>query len=149
VGGPQFLWWSEFHPAFPFSLAPPLQHYNTSKATIISLEPCALNADFQHFIPRFSKISLLYGYPWKKGLGWKEAQRQGDFTKTKISIYTYTSQNIYIGPCKCIWQIFTLASCKCKKCLHVSVNDLHLHWILHRPKVKVPMGRRGYIGTIW
>jgi hypothetical protein len=61
----------------------------TCKATIISLEPCALNADFQYFIPRFNKIFLLYGYPWKKGLGWKEAQRQGDFTST-FSIYTYT-----------------------------------------------------------
>ncbi len=140
--GPQFLWWSEFHPVFHFSSAPPLQqHYNTCKATIISLEPCALNADFQRFIPSFSKISLLYGYPWKKGLGWKESQRQGDITNN-FSIYTCTSQNIYRGPCKCIWQIFTLASCKCKKCVH-------LHWILHRPKVKVPMGRRGYIGTIW
>ncbi len=40
----------------------------TCKGTIISLEPCALNADFQHFIPRFNKISLLCGYPRKKGL---------------------------------------------------------------------------------
>jgi hypothetical protein len=35
----------------------------TCKATIINLEPCALNADFQHFIPRFNQIFLLYGYP--------------------------------------------------------------------------------------
>jgi hypothetical protein len=28
--------------------------------------------------------------------GWKEAQRQGDFTNN-FSIYTYTSQNIYTG----------------------------------------------------
>jgi hypothetical protein len=41
-------------------------------------------------------------------------------------------QNIYMGPCKCIWQIFKLASCKCKcqKFGHVSVSftltlDLH------------------------
>jgi len=34
----------------------------TCKATIINLEPCALNVDFQHFIPKFNKISLLYGY---------------------------------------------------------------------------------------
>jgi hypothetical protein len=27
--------------------------------TIITLEPCALNAEFQHFIPRFNKISLV------------------------------------------------------------------------------------------
>ncbi len=31
----------------------------TCTATIIPLEPCALNAEFQHFIPRFNKISLL------------------------------------------------------------------------------------------
>jgi hypothetical protein len=31
-----------------------------------------------------------------KGLGWKEAQRQGDFTNN-FSIYTYTPQNIYKG----------------------------------------------------
>jgi hypothetical protein len=35
----------------------------TYKAIIISLEPCALNADFQHLNPRFNKISLFYGYP--------------------------------------------------------------------------------------
>jgi hypothetical protein len=116
----------------------------TCKVSIISLEPCALNADFQHFIPRFNKISLLCGYPWKKGLGWKEAQRLGDVTNNfSIYIYTYTPQNIYMGPCKCIWQIFTLASCKCKKYIYTlqqdkckckkfecdSVNNLHLHWI--------------------
>jgi len=33
----------------------------TCKGTIISLEPCTLNAAFQHFIPRFN--ILLYGYP--------------------------------------------------------------------------------------
>ncbi len=86
-------------------------------------------------------ISLLYGYPWKKGLGWKEAQRQGDCTNN-FSIYTYTSQNINTGRCKCMWQIFTLASCKCNKNIYihcnrisvikvgrVNVNDLHLLWI--------------------
>jgi hypothetical protein len=48
-------------------------------AIIITLEPCTLNAEFQHFIPRFNKISLLYRYRWKRGWGWKEARRQGDF----------------------------------------------------------------------
>jgi hypothetical protein len=37
------------------------------KATIISLELCALNADFQHFIPRFNKNFLLYGLALKEG----------------------------------------------------------------------------------
>jgi hypothetical protein len=31
------------------------------KATIIGLAPCALNAEFQHFIPIVNKISLLCG----------------------------------------------------------------------------------------
>ncbi len=34
----------------------------TSTGTIVTLEPGALNAEFQHFIPRFNKISLLCGY---------------------------------------------------------------------------------------
>jgi len=36
----------------------------TCTTTIITLEPCALNAEFQHFIPRFNQISLL-----KEGIG--------------------------------------------------------------------------------
>jgi hypothetical protein len=100
-------------PCLSFFLAPPFTA-PSCKATIISLEPCTLNADFQHFIPRSNKFPyLLYGYPSKKGLRWNKVQRQGDFTNN-FSIYTYTSQNIYTGPCKCMWQIFTLASCKCK-----------------------------------
>jgi len=94
--------------------------------------------EFEHFIPGFNKISTLYGYPPKKGLGWKEAQREGDFTNI-FCIYTYTPQNNYMGPCKCIWQIFTRPcvsviyiytlqqdKCKCKKFGHVSANDLHI-----------------------
>jgi hypothetical protein len=52
----------------------------------------------------------------EEGFGWKEAQREGDFTNN-FSIYTYMPKNIYMGPLKCIWQIFTLASgeCKCEK----------------------------------
>jgi hypothetical protein len=34
----------------------------TSKTTITTLEPCALNAEFQHFILRFNKISKLCEY---------------------------------------------------------------------------------------
>jgi hypothetical protein len=29
---------------------------------IINLEPCALNAEFQHFIKRFNKIFILHAY---------------------------------------------------------------------------------------
>jgi hypothetical protein len=66
-----------------------------------------------------------------KGLGWKEAQIHVDFTNN-FSIYTYMPKNIYMGPCKCIWQIFTLASCKCvhtlqqDKCKSFTLTlDLH------------------------
>jgi hypothetical protein len=48
----------------------------------------------------------------RKDLGWEEAQRQGHFTNN-FSIYTYTSQNIYMG--------------------RVSVYDKYLHW----PRVSV------------
>jgi hypothetical protein len=39
----------------------------TCTISIITLKPCALNAEFQHFIPRFNKISILCGYRWKRG----------------------------------------------------------------------------------
>jgi hypothetical protein len=35
--------------------------------TIICLNPCALNAEYQHFILRFIKMSLLCRYHWKRG----------------------------------------------------------------------------------
>ncbi len=46
--------------------------------TIITLEPCALNAEFQNFILRFNKKFLLCRYhPLKEGIG---GEREGDFT---------------------------------------------------------------------
>jgi hypothetical protein len=59
----------------------------TCTTTIITLEPCVLNAEFHHFIPRFNKISLLRKYDWKRGLGAKteetggetEGETEGDF----------------------------------------------------------------------
>ncbi len=39
----------------------------TCRTTIISLKPCALNAEFQHFMLRFNKISFLCRYHWKGG----------------------------------------------------------------------------------
>jgi hypothetical protein len=57
--------------------------------TIITLEPCALNAEFQHFIPRFNKTSSL-----KEGIGGcKEAQIQGEdrMTLRKNSIILPTN----------------------------------------------------------
>jgi len=48
-----------------FSLLLPVQ-----LCTIITLEPCTLNAEFQHFIPRFIIISLVCGeVPLKEGVG--------------------------------------------------------------------------------
>jgi hypothetical protein len=85
----------------------------TCTTTIITLEPYALNVEFQHFIPIFNKISSFCGYSETGVWGWKEAIRQGDFLNN-LHIYTYMSPNIYALPCKCIWQIFTAASCKCK-----------------------------------
>jgi hypothetical protein len=41
------------------------------------LEPCALNAEFQHYIPRFNKISLLWGPYWKRGQGVKGGPKTG------------------------------------------------------------------------
>jgi hypothetical protein len=53
--------------------------------TIISLDPCALNIKFQHFILRFNKISLVRRYHPKTGYGVKagpKTGRQGDFQDT-------------------------------------------------------------------
>ncbi len=63
----------------------------TCTTTIISLKPCALNADFQHFILRFNKISLLCGYHSKRGQGGESrerigGEREGDFTDNFITI---------------------------------------------------------------
>jgi len=41
----------------------------TCKPTIISLEPCALNADFQHFIPRFNQNFLFMDTPERRVWG--------------------------------------------------------------------------------
>jgi hypothetical protein len=85
---------TEFLHVFSFSSAPPLLLRISFTApncttTIISLEPCALNAEYEQFILRFIKRSLLY-WDLLKGLyfadttergdrGWKEeAQRQGE-----------------------------------------------------------------------
>ncbi len=39
------------------------------QSTIISLEPCAFNAGFQHFILRFIKMSFTLQIPVKDGIG--------------------------------------------------------------------------------
>ncbi len=71
-------WVWSFDPLFPF----PEQIYifttPTCATTIITLKPCALNAEFEHFILRFNKISLgTLQIPLKEGIG---GEREGDFT---------------------------------------------------------------------
>jgi hypothetical protein len=49
--------------------------------------------------------------------------QEGMVIKSILYIHLHTP-NIYIRPCKCIWQIFTLASCKCK--WFTPTHDLHV-----------------------
>jgi hypothetical protein len=71
----------------------------TCTTTIITLEPCALNAAFQHFISRFNNISLLCRYHRKRGLGPKaeeiRGETEGDFTDKSIV------QSISLTPNSC------------------------------------------------
>jgi hypothetical protein len=72
------------------------------KATIIGLEPCALNADFQHFIPIVNKISLLYGDTLEWWV-WVEGRPKDRVGLQIILKFTLTCpQTIYTGLCKCI-----------------------------------------------
>ncbi len=91
----------------------------TCKA-IISLEPCALNADFQHFIPIFNKISLLHGYPPKRGL---DERRLKDRVTLQIIL------------------VFTLTHPKTFTQDRVSVFDKYLHWPQVSVKVHVHCNR--------
>ncbi len=64
------------------------------------MEPCALNAEFHHFIPRFNQTSLLcrISLTQRGDWGWKEAQRrQGCYIYFHCS-YTYNYYN-YMEPC--------------------------------------------------
>ncbi len=65
-----------------------------------------IHPEFQHFIPRFSRISLFYRYHWMRGLG----VRPKDRVTLSITL-EYTSKNIYMRLCKCIWKIFRFALC--------------------------------------
>jgi hypothetical protein len=50
--------------------------------TIISLEPCALSAEYQHFILRFIKMSFTLWIPLKEGIGGE--RRPKDRVKTGL-----------------------------------------------------------------
>jgi hypothetical protein len=49
------------------------------RTAIVTLKPCALNPEFQHFILRFDKKFPYFVNTTERGdRGWKEAQRQGE-----------------------------------------------------------------------
>ncbi len=50
-------------------------HFSYTYNLYSYLEPCALNAEFQHFIPRFNKTSLLCGHHSKRGYGVKRGPK--------------------------------------------------------------------------
>jgi len=61
----------------------------TCTRAIITLEPCALNVEFQPFHTEIlMNFRILCGYRWKWGRGWKEAQTQGNFRDKLYFIVT-------------------------------------------------------------
>jgi hypothetical protein len=58
----------------------------TCKAIIISLEPCALNADFQHFIPRSNKFPYFMDTPERRI--WGERRPKDRVTLQIIFVFT-------------------------------------------------------------
>jgi hypothetical protein len=55
---------------------------------IISLEPCSLNADFQHFIPRSNKFPYFMDTPERRD--WGERRPKGRVTSQIILVFTLT-----------------------------------------------------------
>jgi hypothetical protein len=53
----------------------------TCTTTIITLEPCALNVEFQHLLPRFITISLLCGYQREREREDRDESRPKDKVK--------------------------------------------------------------------
>jgi hypothetical protein len=114
----------------------------TCKATIISLEPFALNGDFQHVIPTSNKFHYFMDTPERRV--WGERRPKHRVTLQIILVFTLTHLKTVTRGCVSIcdkylhWprvsvrkNIYTLQQdkCKCKKVGRVTVNDLHLHWI--------------------
>jgi len=58
----------------------------------MTLEPCALNAEFQHFILRFNKIPNFANTTKRGDRGRKQAQRHGEDRMT-LQITYYCSYN--------------------------------------------------------
>jgi len=61
----------------------------TCKATIISLEPFALNANFQHFIPTSNKFHYFMNTPERRV--WGERRRKDRVTLQIILVFTLTN----------------------------------------------------------
>jgi hypothetical protein len=99
-GGPKRGWRQGYFTDF---------HSSNFRSTIISLEPCALNAEFQDFILRFNKMSLLRDFAdtiEREDRGWKEAQREGEDRVTlRITLlsYVYFSINTSLALTSEIW----------------------------------------------
>jgi hypothetical protein len=53
--------------------------------TIIGLEPCALNAEYQHFIRRFIKMSFYFADTTERG----GERRPKDRVKTRVTLLYY------------------------------------------------------------
>ncbi len=88
---PSILMVPQFHPVFLFSWAPPLLLHRFSlyvpvQPTIIPLEPCAVNAEIQHFVLSFHRFiywnSIKFPYftdtTKTRVRGWKETQWRGE-----------------------------------------------------------------------
>jgi hypothetical protein len=57
--------------------------FHTCTIIIITLEPCALKIEFQHFILRFYFILFFCKYHWEKwDKGWKQAQKHSEVRVT-------------------------------------------------------------------
>ncbi len=96
----------------------------TCTTTIIHLEPDALNAEFQHFIPKFNQISYFMGTR-KEGLD-SEKRPNDRVTLWLILIYTLTRP-----------KTFTQG--------HISVLEKYLHW----PCVKINKYKIIYTLKVW
>ncbi len=113
----------------------------TCRTNIISLEPYALNAEFQHFIPRFNKISSLYGYIEVRFEG--QRRPQNNVTLWMTLVYTFTCPKIFTQgrvsvfdkylhwPCVSVKKLYTCQQCKRNKFEHLRVNNLHFTWDLY------------------
>jgi hypothetical protein len=85
----EFWWQTQFHSLFPKRLQ--YCSYSstalTCTTTIIRLKPCALNAEFQHFMLRFNKIGFIHIFE-KVGTGTRDSLEKLD-TEPEVLLKTY------------------------------------------------------------